>query len=71
MLINILICSFLVLALYKLIKMYSESLIQTSRIKMRPFLSFSCFLTVKVLFHSKQLGHHMNLFFREKRKHDI
>ena len=42
------ICSFLVLALYKLIKMYSEPLIETSRIKMRPSLSVSCLLTKKV-----------------------
>ena len=53
MLFNTSICSFSVLALYKLIKMYSESLIETSRIKMRPSLSVSylfVFLTEKVSF---------------------
>ena len=41
------ICSFWVLVLYKLTKMYSESLIKTSTIKMRPSLSVSCLLTEK------------------------
>ena len=50
MLLNTLICSFAVLALYKLIRMYSELLTETSRIKMLPSLSVSYFLTVKVTF---------------------
>ena len=45
---NRLICSFSVLALYKFIKMYSESLMETSRIKIRPSLSVCCLLTVNV-----------------------
>ena len=74
MLFNTCICYFLVLALYKLIKMYaeSESLIETSRINMRPSLSVYCFLNKKkFLSQSKQLEHHKNLFFREKRKLDL
>ena len=45
MLLHTFICSFAVLELYQLSKMYSESLIETSRIKMRPFLLVSYFLT--------------------------
>ena len=47
-LLNTSICSFSVLALYKFIKMYSESLMETSRIKIRPSLSVCYFLTVNV-----------------------
>ena len=47
-LLNTPICSFSVLALYTFIKMYSESLMETSRIKIRPSLSVYCFLTVNV-----------------------
>ena len=50
------ICSFSVLALYKLIKMYSESLTETSRIKMRPSLSVSCLLTKKFFKYLKRYG---------------
>ena len=39
--------SFSVLALYKFIKMYSESLMETSRIKMRTSLSVSFFFNDK------------------------
>ena len=45
---NTWICSFSVLALYKFIKMYSESLMETLRIKTRPSLSVCCFLMVNV-----------------------
>ena len=41
-LVNTLICLFSVSALYKFIKMYSESLMETSRTKIRPSLSV-CF----------------------------
>ena len=41
-------CSFSVLALYKFIKICSELLIDTARIKIRPSLSVCCFLTVNV-----------------------
>ena len=47
-LLNTSIYSFSVFALYKLIKMYSESLTETSRIKIRPSLSVCCFLTINV-----------------------
>ena len=50
MLFNTSIYSFSVLELYKLIKMYSESLTETLRIKMQPSLSVSCFLTKNVSF---------------------
>ena len=48
MLFSISICSFSGLALYKLIKVYSKSLIETSRIKMRPSLLVSSLLTKNV-----------------------
>ena len=48
MLLSISICSFSGLALYKLIKVYSKSLIETSRIKMRPSLLVSSLLTKNV-----------------------
>ena len=45
---NISICSFPVLVLYKFIKIYSESLMGTSRIKTQPSLTVCCLLTAKV-----------------------
>ena len=45
-LLNTLICSFSVLALYSSIKLYSESLMETSRIKIWPLWSVCCFLTI-------------------------
>ena len=45
---NATICLFEVLALYKFIKMYSESLLETSKVKIDPSLAAYCFLTVKV-----------------------
>ena len=41
-------CSFSVLALYKFIKIYLESLMETSKIKIRPSLSDWCFITMNV-----------------------
>ena len=43
---NTSICSFPALALYQFIKMYSESLMETARIKIQPSLSVCCFLTI-------------------------
>ena len=55
MLLNISICFFSLLVLHKLIKIYSESLMEKPRIKMQPSLLVSCFfLTVKVSFTVKK-----------------
>ena len=47
-LLNTSICSFSVLALHKFIKIYSESLMETSSIKIRPPWSVCSFLTVNL-----------------------
>ena len=62
------ICFFAVLALYKLIKIYSESLAETSRIKMRPSLSAFCFLALKVSFSKSRVTTSQEFVFPWEKK---
>ena len=56
------------ISIYKLIRMYSRSLTETSRIKMRPSSSVSWFLIVKVSFPKQVVRPPQKcLFLREKK----
>ena len=62
------ICFFAMLALYKLIKIYSESLAETSRIKIRPSLSVFCFLALKVSFSKSRVRTSQEFVFPWEKK---